>query len=139
MRNNFYFKVLVSALITAIAASPASAYVYAICKGVNSKVKMTPHQSYGNPPGVVIRAWTREYERAQYPDLFEGFVEAKNVKTLLAQKNIKTVAYPSSLTLKKIVPSEQNPGPSLLFRVAIDNGHGRKIEDVVDCSLLTYE
>ena len=37
----------------------------------------------------VAMVWTREYERANYPDLFHGFGERATVKELMAKKVIK--------------------------------------------------
>lgn len=60
-----------------------------VCKGFETKTVLSYNETYSDESGTVAEIWDRDYEKAQYADLFSSFISNKTVEQLIEKKVIR--------------------------------------------------
>lgn len=106
-------------LLTVSATSYADSLV---CLGMESKTVLTQITPLTGDPYVLISVWSRSYEQARIPDMFQNGVSANSVKDLIKSSPV-------------IQDSNFKESFKLDLRnstVDVSNGHNR-IQETVNC------
>ena len=84
------------------------------CKGMDSRLEIHGADMILEDEVSTVEVWSREHERANYADLFNGFGPRATVKELMAKKIIKASSMHGTfqLDLNKNTISVKNRGAS---------------------------
>lgn len=80
-------KTLIALVMLSVSLNAAAGTL--ICKGFETKTVLSYNETYSDESGTVAEIWDREYEKAQYADLFNSFISNKTVEQLIEKGVIR--------------------------------------------------
>ncbi|AGH95934.1 hypothetical protein [Pseudobdellovibrio exovorus] len=80
-------KTVIAFLMLSISINAAAGTL--VCKGFETKTVLSYNETYSDESGTVAEIWDREYEKAQYADLFNAFISNKTVEQLIEKGVIR--------------------------------------------------